>query len=168
MKLLQDQLNEISCIISELKETTSDLKDIITHFNRLQAKVSAIQLLGVDIEFTPEETKELAETAKLSPIQDRQEWRSGLNLALGTIVIRNGHNYQVIQGHVSQPSWTPENTPALFKMINEDYAQWVQPVGSHDAYMQGDKVLFEGRIYISEIDHNVWPPGTGSFWRLVE
>ena len=37
-------------------------------------------------------------------------------------------------------------------------AAWVQPTGAHDAYKTGDVVSFEGRVYRSTIDGNVWPP----------
>ena len=37
-------------------------------------------------------------------------------------------------------------------------AAWVQPTGSHDAYQTGDVVSFEGRVYRSTIDGNVWSP----------
>ncbi len=37
-------------------------------------------------------------------------------------------------------------------------AAWVQPTGAHDAYQTGDIVSFEGRVYRSLIDSNVWSP----------
>ena len=37
-------------------------------------------------------------------------------------------------------------------------AAWVQPTGAHDAYQTGDVVSFEGRVYRSTIDGNVWSP----------
>ena len=37
-------------------------------------------------------------------------------------------------------------------------AAWVQPTGAHDAYQTGDIVSFEGGVYRSTIDGNVWPP----------
>ena len=37
-------------------------------------------------------------------------------------------------------------------------AAWVQPTGAHDAYQTGDIVSFEGRVYRSTIDGNVWSP----------
>lgn len=35
---------------------------------------------------------------------------------------------------------------------------FVQPTGAHDAYNKGDKVVFEGKTYVSAIDGNVWSP----------
>ena len=37
-------------------------------------------------------------------------------------------------------------------------AEWVQPAGGHDAYNTGDRVTFEGSIYVSVMDGNVWSP----------
>ena len=40
----------------------------------------------------------------------------------------------------------------------KEIPDWVQPTGTHDAYQTGDKVRFEGSIYESLIDVNVWSP----------
>lgn len=37
-------------------------------------------------------------------------------------------------------------------------AEWVQPTGAQDAYNTGDRVTFQGVIYTSLIDGNVWSP----------
>ena len=36
--------------------------------------------------------------------------------------------------------------------------EWVSPTGEHDAYNVGDRVTFEGRVYVSVTDGNVWSP----------
>lgn len=36
--------------------------------------------------------------------------------------------------------------------------EYTQPTGAHDAYKQGDRVTFEGVVYESVIDGNVWTP----------
>lgn len=40
----------------------------------------------------------------------------------------------------------------------EEYPDWVQPTGQHDAYRIGDKVTFKGEHYESIIDYNTWSP----------
>lgn len=35
---------------------------------------------------------------------------------------------------------------------------FVQPTGAHDAYMEGDFVLYNGKVYTSVINCNVWSP----------
>ena len=39
-----------------------------------------------------------------------------------------------------------------------EWPEWVQPSGAHDAYKAGDKVTFQGSRYVSLIDANVWSP----------
>ena len=69
--------------------------------------------------------------------------------------------YQVLQNHTSSKEWEPDKTPTLYKKIgvtSEGYPQWVQPLGSSDAYNTGDIVSYHGTIYKSKIDGNVWSP----------
>ena len=40
------------------------------------------------------------------------------------------------------------------------YPEWRQPTGAHDAYAKGDKVSHNEKHWISEVDGNVWTPGT--------
>ena len=37
-------------------------------------------------------------------------------------------------------------------------AEWVQPTGGHDAYQKGDRVTFQGDVWESVLDGNVWSP----------
>ena len=88
-------------------------------------------------------------------------WSVGIQVAAGQILRYNDDIYRVIQPHTTQSDWTPDITPALFVKISlEEFPQWVQPTGAHDAYNKGDKVSDEGKHWISEIDGNVWKPGT--------
>ena len=41
-------------------------------------------------------------------------WASGVAYSTGSVVLYNGSAYQCIQGHTSQPDWTPSATPALW------------------------------------------------------
>ena len=71
----------------------------------------------------------------------------------------NGVLYRVIQAHTSQADWTPDITPALFVVVSlDEWPEFVQPTGVHDAYNKGDKVTFNGKHYISLIDANVYSP----------
>ena len=71
----------------------------------------------------------------------------------------NGVLYRVVQAHTSQADWTPDITPSLFVVVSlDEWPEFVQPTGVHDAYNKGDKVTFEGKHYISLIDGNVYSP----------
>lgn len=69
--------------------------------------------------------------------------------------------YRVAQAHTSQADWAPDATPALYTPIGlteEGYPVWSQPTGAHDAYNTGDIVDYNGTLYKSIIDGNVWSP----------
>ena len=69
--------------------------------------------------------------------------------------------YQVIKDHTSAAEWMPDMTVSLYKAIgvtSEGYPEWVQPLGSSDAYNTGDIVSYNGTLYQSTIDANVWSP----------
>ena len=52
---------------------------------------------------------------------------------------------------------------------DEDITDFVQPTGAHDAYQKGNKVRFNGVIYESLIDGNVWSPEVyPAGWKVVE
>lgn len=71
----------------------------------------------------------------------------------------DGRLWKVIQAHTVQEDWTPDTAASLFVEVSiEEWPEWVQPQGSHDAYMIGDKVTFNGLHYVSTIDNNVWSP----------
>ena len=45
----------------------------------------------------------------------------------------------------------------IFKDVEHSLVEdWVKPAGAHDAYNIGDKAKFDGVVYRSTIDGNVW------------
>lgn len=87
---------------------------------------------------------------------------NGVAYEVGKKVMYNGILYKVIIAHTSQADWTPDVAPSLFaKVINEtvdgSIPEFVQP-DSTNPYMKGDKVLFNGKVYESLIDSNVYSP----------
>ena len=94
-------------------------------------------------------------------------WEIGKNYSTGdflTYVVNSvgDHQlYKVAQAHTSQADWTPDATPALYVAIGLDdsgYPVWSQPTGAHDAYNTGDVVNYNGTLYQSLIDGNVYSP----------
>ena len=86
-------------------------------------------------------------------------WAIGRAYAVDDRVQYNGTLYKCVQAHTSQADWTPDVTPALWVVVSiDEYPEFVQPTGAHDAYNKGDKVTFEGKHYISLIDGNVYSP----------
>ena len=47
--------------------------------------------------------------------------------------------------------------------------EFIQPTGAHNAYSKGDKVTYNGKVYESVIDNNVWSPDAyPAGWSVVE
>lgn len=80
--------------------------------------------------------------------------------------------YKVVQAHTSQSDWQPDETASLYEPIglNEaGYPVWSKPSGAHDAYNAGDVVEYDGQLYKSVIDGNVYSPDEyPAGWELFE
>lgn len=88
----------------------------------------------------------------------------GKTYSVGDRFRYNDELYRVLQEHVSNGEWTPDNAPSLYaKVLTDPEGKplvWVQP-DSTNAYMTGDRVLYpdeNGDVYESTIDNNVWSP----------
>lgn len=67
--------------------------------------------------------------------------------------------YKVLQAHTSQADWTPDTAVSLYAKVSiEEYPDWVQPTGAHDAYNTGDKVTHLEKHWVSLIDANTYEP----------
>lgn len=68
--------------------------------------------------------------------------------------------YKVLQNHTSQADWTPDTAVSLYVRVSiEEWPEWVQPTGAHDAYPLGAKVTHLDRHWISDLDANTYEPG---------
>ena len=94
-------------------------------------------------------------------------WTVGKAYAAGEFVTYGENSvgdpqlYKVVQAHTSQADWTPDAAASLFTAIGLDdagYPVWAQPTGAHDAYNAGDIVDYNGKLYKSLIDGNVYSP----------
>ena len=86
-------------------------------------------------------------------------WAVGKAYAVNDRTQYNGTLYKCVQAHTSQADWMPDATPALWVVVSVDeYPEWVQPTGAHDAYNIGDKVTYNGQHYVCTSDGNVYAP----------
>ena len=93
-------------------------------------------------------------------------WVVGKAYAVNDRAQYNGTLYKCIQAHTSQSDWMPSATPALWKTVSVDeYPEWVQPTGAHDAYNIGDKVTYNGQHYVCTSNANVYAPDVYG-WQL--
>lgn len=99
-------------------------------------------------------------------------WAGGVTYGANDRVQYGGVAYKCLQAHLSQADWTPDAAVSLWAKIlipdPEVIPDWEQPE-STNPYMKGDKVRFEGKVYMSVIDNNVWSPAAyPAGWREVE
>ena len=94
-------------------------------------------------------------------------WEANRAYAVGEIIsyginsVGDPQLYKIVQAHTSQDNWRPDATPALYDAFGLDesgYPLWSQPTGAHDAYNVGDIVNYNGTLYKSIINGNVWSP----------
>ena len=87
-------------------------------------------------------------------------YRVGVAYVVGNRFRYGGKLYRVVQAHTSQADWVPSSTPALYTVVSvEEWPEWVQPTGAHDAYAAGAKVTHDGKRWVSDVDNNTWAPG---------
>ena len=89
-------------------------------------------------------------------------WAIGRAYAVDDRVQHGGTLYRCIQAHTSQSDWTPPAAASLWTRIadpTQEWPEWIQPAGAHDAYAKGAKVSHNGKHWISTADANVWEPG---------
>ena len=96
-------------------------------------------------------------------------WMVGISVAKDSRYQYNGKLYKCVQAHTTQADWTPDITPALWVKVSlDEWPEWVQPTGSHDAYAKGDKVTHSSKKWTSDVDANTWEPGVYGWTEYVE
>lgn len=89
-------------------------------------------------------------------------WKVEVNYTAGDRVLYNDILYKVLQDHVSQETWAPDVAVSLFAKVlipdADTVYEWEQP-DSTNPYMNGDKVTYNGKTWVSTVDNNVWEPG---------
>lgn len=87
-------------------------------------------------------------------------WRTATAYAEGDRIQDEAILYRCVQAHTSQDDWRPAVTPALWVIVSVDeWPEWIQPQGAHDAYNTGDKVSHNEKHWVSAMDANIYEPG---------
>lgn len=115
--------------------------------------VKKANLIQTAIAYLPDEEAETV--TALFP-----QWEEDKAYAVADRVKYNELLYRCVQAHTSQADWAPDAVPALWvRTSTEEWPEWIQPTGAHDAYNQGDKVSHNEKHWVSDIDANVYEPG---------
>lgn len=111
-------------------------------------------------------TKTLSDEEALTVAAIFPEWSAdSVNYKKDDCVRYGDTLYKCLQNHVSQVSWTPETAVSLWVRTDDpavEWPEWIQPTGAHDAYPKGAKVTHNGKKWVSDVESNVWEPGTPS------
>lgn len=97
-------------------------------------------------------------------------WQTDTYYNVGDRRKYNGTLYKCLTAHQSQSTWTPDVSPSLWVRTDdpgEEWPEWVQPVGSTDAYPLGAKVSHNEKHWISNLDANIWEPGVYGWNEVV-
>ena len=85
---------------------------------------------------------------------------------MGDRVRFEGVLYKCVQAHPQNETYIPGAAVSLWaEVLNDDIRDWVQP-DSTNPYMNGDKVRYQGQVWVSTIDYNVYAPDVYG-WEVV-
>ena len=137
------------------------IHDVITskryELNDILKKIDTIWLQG-DID--DDQKDELVEMARehADPEQSYAPLQAQIEQAFAQIKALEARVALLEAGETPEPAPEPDEWP-----------EFVQPTGAHDAYNTGDKVTYNGKHYISTMDGNVWAPDAyPAGWELAE
>lgn len=97
-------------------------------------------------------------------------WKADMQYNIGDRVRYDNVLYKCLIAHISQAGWIPTDAASLWARVlipdPEVIPDWVQPE-STNPYMKGDKVRHNGKVWVSDIDNNVWEPSVYGWSELV-
>lgn len=111
---------------------------------------------------TMAESGQIDDVTAAENVSQFNPWAYPVKYTVGNIRRYGSELYRCIQAHTSQSDWTPDAAVSLWVKIGdpaEEWPEWSQPVGAHDAYEKDAKVSHNGKHWTSDIDANVWEPG---------
>lgn len=174
-------MEEFKTLVERFNEKLSEKEAKIKHLNEQNAA-----LLGTDNVQGAEQLRRAIQLFANS-VTDEQaleiaavypKYAVGVSYAVGEFItcgvnaVGDPQLYKVIQSHTSQEDWIPSETSSLYEPIGltaEGHPVWSQPSGAHDAYNTGDIVDYNGTLYKSLIDGNVYSPDEyAAGWEVVK
>lgn len=143
-----------------------ELEDIEFSEAEIQNKEAqkAMEMLNMDFQA---QVQTLSDEQALQVQSVFPVWQVDVDYVVGFKVRYNDILYKVLQAHHSQADWAPDVAVSLFARVlvgevnpdtgEQEILEWVQPDATNP-YMTGDKVMYNGVVYESTIDNNVWVP----------
>ena len=121
----------------------------------------------------------LSDSFALETIDMFPFWEDNIGLEVTQEMINRGDNrfqhlgklYEVVQNTVFQEQFEPgkEGMSAIFVEVSlEEWPEWRQPTGAHDAYDLDAKVTHNSKKWVSNVDNNVWEPGVYGWTEFIE
>ncbi len=97
------------------------------------------------------------------------EWVANEQVQIGTRRLYGGVLYECLQAHMTLSTWTPEVTPALWRVVESEpeTGEWVS---GEQGVQPGDLRTYEGVTYraLQSPGINIWPPPTvPAIWEAV-
>lgn len=140
----------------------SVIKDVITKGSyELVDILNKINKLWVENALTEEQRNELVNLARTNAVPDN-------SYAENTQQIANlWEYYQQLDSRITA---LENNSGVEPTEPEEEWPEYIQPTGVHDAYNAGDKITFtNGNRYICQMDNCVWDPlAYPGAWELFE
>lgn len=121
----------------------------------------AVQLFLGTMNVDTDADKMLSVASVFPKYEVGKAYKAGDVFSHGENAVGDAQLYKVLQEHTSSEEWLPNEAVSLYKRIGiteDGYPEWVQPLGAADAYNTGDVVSYNGTLYESLIDGNVWSP----------
>lgn len=143
-----------------------ELEDIEFSEAEIQNKEAqkAMEMLNMDFQA---QVQTLSDEQALQVQSVFPVWQVDVDYVVDFKVRHNDILYKVLQAHHSQADWAPDVAPSLFAKVivgqidpdtgEQEILDWTQPDATNQ-YMTGDKVKYNGVVYESTVDNNVWAP----------
>ena len=143
--------------------------------NKIQAALElrkALQLFLATMDADTQAESMMAVASVFPKFEPGKAYKAKEVFSYGENAVGDAQLYQVLQDHISAGEWAPDVARSLYKAVGvteDGYPEWVQPLGASDAYNTGDIVSYNGTLYESTIDGNVWAPDAyPAGWKLFE
>lgn len=103
-----------------------------------------------------------------------EEWRPSEVYKIGDRIRYNGVLYKCLEDNNATMEAPPSAIPSVWteifaETVSEEIPAWEQPEEGN-GYADGDRVIHNDIIYISQVDNNIWEPGTAgteSLWIMA-